>query len=228
LRAFVSGGNEYSVRRIRGKESQAMSSLIVLCPHCLTWIEIHAQCCTECGTSVTIEDPDPDNDTLTQRLGERLSDAGPVKLIRRGWPNFGRLLATTEGLLFIPQFSVQPNGALEAVTTEAPRASQRVANLFHWWSLPLWRRPVDQSPVRPEAAPLPSASAVDLLFDSPGALFIQRTSIKRIVVRWGRVQIERPPSRSVSLVQVSSGSPPRDALRQLIEFPPWHGIVAGL
>ena len=205
-----------------------MSSLIVLCPHCLTWIEIHAQCCTECGTTVIVEDSDPAHETLRQRLGERLCDLGPVKLLRRGWPGCGRLLATTEGLLFVPQFTVQPNGALEAVTDEAPGGSSRVAHLFQWWSIPLWRRPAEASPVRTEAASMPSQSALDLLFDSPGACFIPRNSIKRITARWRRVQIERPPSRSVSLAQISGGASPRDALRQLIEFAPWRSLVAGL
>lgn len=205
-----------------------MSSLIVLCPHCLTWIEVHAQSCTECAATVIVEDSDPPIETLAQRLGDRLRYLGPVKLLRRGWPACGRLLATTEGLLFVPQFAVQPNGALESVADEALAGPARLANLFHWWSLPPWRRPVEQSPVRPEAAPLPPRSAVELLFESPGAFFIQRTSIKRITVRWGRAQIERPPSRSVTLAQISDGSAPRDALRQLIEFPPWHSLVAGL
>ena len=205
-----------------------MSSLIVLCPHCLTWIETHEPCCTECGSTANVDDPDPPYETLAERLGDRLRDLGPVKLPRRGWPGCGRLIATTEGLLFVPQFTVQPNGALEAVTDEAPGGSARVANLFHWWSLPPWRRTSEESPSRAEAVSIPPQSVLDLLFDSPGAWFIQRNSIRRITVRWGRAQIERLLSRTVVLAQMSGGPSPRDMLRQLIEFAPWRSFVAGL
>ncbi len=206
-----------------------MSSLIVLCPHCLTWIETHAECCTECGAAVNVEDNDPSDAMLAEQLGERLVDLGPVKLLRRGWPNGGRLLATTRGLLFVPAFVLQPTGALEAAAEEAPDGAVRVANLFQWWSLPPWRRPVESRPPKHfEAASIPLQPVLQLLLDSPGAVFIHRESIRQIIVRRGRAQIERRPLRSVSLIQAPGGVNPRDSLKQLIEFAPWRAIVAGL
>lgn len=219
---------EYSVRHAPGKEPRVMSSLIVLCPHCLTWVEPHAQCCTECGGGANADDNDPEIDSLITRLGTRLLDLGPIKLLRRGWPTCGQLLATTEGLLFVPRFTVHPNGALEATTDESPGSSNRVAQLFHWWSLPPWRRPVDEAaPINPDATPTPIQPVLDLLLDSPGGFFIQRASIQRISVRWGRVHVERPPSRSVTLAQWGT-TPTRDALRLLIEAPGWGPLVSGL
>lgn len=206
-----------------------MSSLIVLCPHCLTWIETHGECCTECGVTVSLEAADPPEDELSARLGECLDDLGLVKLLRRGWPTTGRLIATTSGLLFVPQFVVQPNGALEALVDDSSSVPPRVSQLFHWWSLPPWRRPVDEPDYRAASdAPPATQSTRELLLNSPGGLFISRDSIQRIQIRWGRAQIERRPTRSVSLSQVASGPAPRDALRRLIEYPQWHGIVAGL
>ena len=205
-----------------------MSSLIVLCPHCLTWIETHAEFCTECGAAVSVDDKDPTDEVLAERLGERLVDLGPVKLLRRGWPNCGRLLATTGGLLFVPLFVIQPNGALEAAPEEVPVGSVRVANLFHWWSLAPWSRPADETIAKSPEATIPLQPVMDLLLDSPGAFFIRRESIRQIVVRWGRAQIERRPLRSVSLAQAQGGANPRDSLRKLIEFPAWRGIVAEL
>lgn len=205
-----------------------MSSLIVLCPHCLTWIEPHGQCCTECGSHADIDDPDPPSQAMSQRLGDRLHDLGPMKLVRRGWPNCGDLLVTTEGLLFVPQLTMHPNGALEAVADQVPNGSGRVASLFHLWSLPPWRRPADKSAQEFASASRDERSPLELLFDFPGAFFIQRSAIQRISIRWGRAQIERRPSRSVTLTQVSGGQNVREALRSLTQFAAWRTIVAEL
>lgn len=206
-----------------------MASLIVLCPHCLTWIETHAETCTECGHLVSVDDKDPPVGYLAERLGVSLADVGPIKLQRRGWPECGRLLATTEGLLFVPRFVVQPNGALQAATDEAGIATARVPHLFHWWSEPARRTSADEAAARETpAAGVSTVAVLDLLFDSPGAFFIRRDSIHRIVVRWSRAEIERRPSRTVSLSQAASGLNPREALRSLNVFSLWQGIVAGL
>jgi hypothetical protein len=204
-----------------------MSSLIVLCPHCLTWIEIHAQCCTECGGGVDLEDADPSPEDLDSRLGEWLLDLGGVKLSRRGWPGIGRLLASTEGLLFVPQFAEQPNGALEVDMDGTLDRPERARIRLHWWSLPVWRQPLVEN--HPLVMPtLPRRSLRELLCNSPGAFFMGRDSIRRISGRWGRVQIERRPSRMVSLAPVPAGAKLRDALRSLVDFAPWRTLVAEL
>lgn len=205
-----------------------MASLIVVCPHCLTWIEIHADCCTECGSAVNVDDADPADEALAERLGTRLLDLGPIRLLRRGWPERGQLMATTEGLLFLPVFAICDSGALEAVTEDPVPGVSRVAGLFHWWSLPPWRRPVGDGEHLPSTEANQPRDPLSLLFDLPGTFFIQRTTIQRLTVRWGRIQIERRPSRSVSLAQVTGFSNPRDALRRLIEFQEWRSIVASL
>lgn len=205
-----------------------MSSLIVLCPQCLTWVEPHAQSCTECGSTVNADDPDPPHAELARRLGSHLQGLGPIKLLRKGWPVCGRLVGTTEGLLFVPQFVKQSNGSLEAVADEAPSRSSRVAGVLHWWSLPPWRRPMDVEVPRVTAEPADSRSLVDLLLDSPGAVFIRRDTIQRLTIRWNRAQIERRPARSVTLAQVPGGPGPRDALQLMVDFPAWRNIVVGI
>ena len=206
-----------------------MSSLIVLCPHCLTWIEPHAECCTECGSSVNINDDDPPVESLTERVGAWQCDLGPLKLLRRGWPGCGRLHATTAGLLFVPQFQVHSSGALEALADDAPIGTSRVANLFHWLSVPPWRRPAEESsPPGQTEVPAGPVAALDLLLESPGAFFICRESIQRVSIRWGRAQVERRPSRSVTFAQFSNGPAPRDILRQLLEIPAWQDLVISL
>ena len=204
-----------------------MSSLIVLCPHCLTWIETHAQCCTECAGDVNIEDDDPPVEELDNRLGDWLQDLGGAKLLRRGWPNIGRLIVSTEGLLFVPHFVVRPNGALDAITEGAIAGPARVKNLLHWWSLPVWRRPLDE-PSASEVPPIPNQPLRNLLYDSPGAFFIERETIRRISNRWGRIQIERTSARMVSLAPIPGGTRLRESLRSLMEFASWRRIVAEL
>lgn len=204
-----------------------MSSLIVLCPHCLTWIEIHAHACTECGGGVDIDDRDLDPEIVEQRLGEWLVDLGCVRLLRRGWPNVGGLLASTEGLLFVPQFIVRPSGALVAISEGATDGPDRLRNLIPWWSLPVWRRTTTE--IEPtEAVAIPRQPLRDLLYDSPGAFFIRRDSIRRVLARWGRVQIERSPARMVSLTSASAGSNLRESLRRLMDHAPWRSLVAEL
>jgi hypothetical protein len=205
-----------------------MASLIVVCPQCLTWIEIQSDCCPECATSLSVEDVDPPVELISQRMGARLRDLGALKLLRRGWPENGQLIATTEGLLFVPHLVVRKNGALEPVAEEAPLRASRVSGLFQWWSLPPWRRSIEDQQSHPSSHSPENLSLPGLLFDSPGAFFIVRTTIQRIVARWGRVQIDRPPSRSVSLTQAQGSDSPRELLRPLVEYDSWRSIVAGL
>lgn len=205
-----------------------MASLIVVCPHCLTWIEIHSDCCPECATAVSVDDNDPAADLISERLGDRLQDLGPTRLLRRGWPESGQLVATSSGLLFVPHLIVRPNGALEAITEDSQLRPSRVSGMFHWWSLPPWRRPVDDDQGRSSAECAEGRPLIDLLFDSPGAFFIARSTIQRIGSRWGRVQIERQPSRSVSLSHTPGSESPREILRPLVEYDAWRSLVGGL
>jgi len=202
-----------------------MSSLIVVCPHCLTWIEPHADRCTECGVAVDIDAPDPDEEVLALRLGKPLLEIGPVRLERPGWPSLGRLVATTEGLLFLPDFVRRPNGAIEPRLDEPDSSANWPARLgCSWW----W-------PQRSQLTPTKSAPAVDStatvfppilqrLLDAPGGLFVERASVRRLLARWNHLQIERRPARSVTLRPVSRGAAVGELLKQLRELSAWRGV----
>lgn len=203
-----------------------MSSLIVLCPHCLTWIEPHAQCCPECGGAVDLDDVDPSPERLAERLGEQILCLGPLKLVRRGWPDCGQLVVTTRGLLFVPLLAPQMSGALEAIVVEPPH-STRTTNLLHWWPLPSWRRASEKSTTHPaQQGRASQRSILDLLLDSPGAVFVQQSAIQRIGMRWGRIQVERRPSRALTLTQIADGPGPRDLMHSLTELPDWRDLVS--
>lgn len=196
-----------------------MSSLIVVCPHCLTWVEPHADRCTECGVAVDMDARDPDDATLARMLGEPLLELGPVRLDRRGWPSLGRLVATTEGLLFLPEFVRRPNGAIEPRLDEPDNTTNRSARLVcSWW----WFR---QSQLT-SAKPVPIAAVDDTvsrpihqrLLDAPGGLFVARASVRRLLARWNHLQIERRPARSVTLWPVPRGAAAGELLKQLREL----------
>lgn len=201
-------------------------SLIVVCSHCLTWVEPHADRCTECGVAVDVDAADPDDVLLAERLGEVLVDLGPVRLERSGWPDHGQLVGTSEGLLFAPRLQPRANGSVEAVGAE-PHA------VTPWWMLWLSHRshpPADQNarPLESGLVPSPLRSTVELLHECPGALFVQRTSIHRALVQWGRLRIVRPPSRSVTFIPTTPGQTVRQLMRPLLDHAPWRNLISGL
>ncbi len=196
-------------------------SLIVVCSHCLTWVEPHADRCTECGVSVDVDAPDPDAETMAVRLGEPLADLGPARLERRGWPSLGRLIATREGLLFLPDHAPRLNGALEP----RPEEPVRSMNWFDWITSG-WRR--GNSPavaVMPAKCPgfdlAEQLKVSERLLDAPGGLFIRRSSVRRTLVRWNHLKIERQPNRSVILTPAQHNDTVRQLRNRLREYAEW-------
>ena len=200
-----------------------MSSLIVVCPHCLTWVEPSADCCTECGVAVDVDAPDAKEVTL--RLGESLMELGPVRLERRDWPSLGTLVGTTEGLLFVPQLKSRSNGAVETIDGDSHAAASWLAI----W-LASWRRVtvVSSSPAPSMENSAGLRPAHEMLFDSPGALFVQRTSIRRALIQWGCLRLVRPPSKSVTFTPISTSQTIRQLMRPLGEAAAWRNLIAGL
>lgn len=195
-----------------------MSSLIVVCPHCLTWAEPHSERCTECGLAIDMDAPDPDEHELLQRLGEPVADLGPIRIDRLGWPDFGHLLATSEGLMFLPQFSVRPNGALEPMTVDHPTSTARKIHRGSWWWPNRSRATSSGESAASDDTIAQEASTVQRLFDSPGALFVARSSIQKVQVNWTHIRIDRRPARSVTLRSVPSGLSLHDLLKRLREL----------
>ena len=202
-----------------------MSSLIVVCPHCLTWAEPHADRCTECGVAVDIDAPDPDEESLALRLGEPLLELGPVRLDRRGWPSLGRLVATSEGLLFLPEFVRRPNGAIEPRIDEPDNSTNWSARLGCLWWWPQWSQftPAKAAPFA-DADDTVSLPIRQRLLDAPGGLFVARASVRRLLAHWNHLQIERRPARSVTLRPVPRGAAVGELLRQLRALDCWRDV----
>lgn len=182
-----------------------MQNLIVLCHRCFTWGETHADVCSECGADVYLDLPDLDQNELVEKLGSPLSIFGPVRVERLGLPNYGFLIGTTNGILFLPRLHRRINGAWEGMT------SQRLPG---WWPfggdltsprfLNWLRRPfgsIADSNQKVEAFSTQEiASLADLFMDSPGAFFVELRLIRSITARWRRVKLDRSPHRSVTFV----------------------------
>ena len=196
-------------------------SLIVVCTHCLTWVEPHADRCTECGAIVDVDAPDLDDETLAARLGEPLAELGPVRLERRGWPSLGRLVATSEGILFLPDHAQRQNGALEPRHDEPLRRASWFTWLTEWWQSP--RLPaVSATPIAGRTREHNSVStASQWLFEAPGGLFVRRSSVRRTLLRWNHLKIERQPQRSVVLAPAAPGDTVKQLLSRLHEQATW-------
>lgn len=196
-------------------------SLIVVCTHCLTWVEPHADRCTECGVIVDVDAPDLDDETLAARLGEPLAELGPVRLERRGWPSLGRLIATSEGILFLPDHDQRQNGALEPRRDEPLSRASWFTRLTRWW--PSARLPaVSAKPVaRRGNDPTSMPAASQWLFEAPGSVFVRRSSVRRTLSRWNHLKIERQPLRSVVLAPAAPGDTVKQLLSRLHDQAVW-------
>jgi hypothetical protein len=155
---------------------------------------------------VDVDAPDPDEGDLALRLGEPLSDLGIVRLDRRGWPSVGNVIVTSTGLLFAPVVSPRSNGAVEQQEKlgTTPESWSETIYSSGWWP---WN---SHSGLNREAAEIPIEQTqipiVSRMLSSPGALFVERASVKKIAVHWNRIRIERYPARSVTLVPVGRGN----------------------
>jgi len=181
-----------------------MQNLIVLCQSCVTWIEPHSEMCPECGADVILDQPDPDRELLTELLGKPVIVLGPVSVERRGLPNYGFLIGTTGGLLFLPRLNRRLNGAWEALSSR---------NMPGWWPFRgdltsprffKWlRRPFvvanDDSP-SDSAIDQNTESLADRLLDSPGAFYIDRRMIRAISGRRRTINVDRGSMRSLTLI----------------------------
>ena len=196
-------------------------SLIVVCSHCLTWVEPHAERCTECGVTVDVDAPDPDPETLAARLGEPLAELGPIRLDRRGWPSLGRLIATSEGLLFLPDHALRSNGALEPRRDEPAHVVSWFARLTQGW-----RSSSPQTAAALRASfqngdPAHRFTVSQSLLDAPGSVFVRRASVRRTLARWSHLKIERQPTRSVLLAPVAPGDTVKQLLSRLRDQAAW-------
>ena len=182
-----------------------MQNLIVLCQYCFTWIEPHSEMCPECGAEVLLDRPDPDLNALADILGKPLSVLGPVRIERPDLPNYGHLIATTEGVLFLPRLHRRVNGAWEGVTSQRLpgwwpfRGDVSSPKFLGWLRLPFGASAANQNQ-RKNDSEQDLESLANRLMDSPGAFFIEHRMIRTVTAKRRTIKLDRSPLRSVSLI----------------------------
>ena len=170
--------------------------LLALCHRCWTWIEPKHERCVECGYTLDLHQPDPDPVTLQSLFGHPLGTLGEVSLRRSRLPAFGVLSAWDHGLLFLPDLRQLPSGGYAAI--EGGNSQTSGSSRPGFWNLFARRTqivPIAEacSVVRPE---LTIEQAVERFFDSPGALFVSRASLVRIIQRGTMLRVERQPGKT--------------------------------
>lgn len=219
---------ECSLRERRNESSETGTMLLALCHRCWTWIEPKHDRCVECGNALDLHQPDPGQAELTSLFGLPLTVLGEVSLKRPRLPSFGVLAALENGLLFLPDLRQLPSGGYMSI--EHGKTSLTGPARVGFWSL-FARRTATISSSETVAAvrpPLTSDAAVERFLDSPGALFISRPSIVRVIQRGAMFRVERKPGKTVAFRIESSPLAVRDHLRKVLDHPAWKGVAAAV
>ena len=106
----------------------------LLCPECCQWREPAEGRCPVCAGSLDLAIPDPALETIADELGDLQGVLGDADVLRGDMPKRGRLLATTNGLLFVPCESrviVFANGNRAEMSLRSRRLGRWYAR---WWS----------------------------------------------------------------------------------------------
>lgn len=177
--------------------------------------------CAECGGTVNLREPDPDPTELKTLFGESLHVIGEVTLKRPKLPSFGVLSAFDNGLLFLPDLRQLPSGGFAAI-----EHADRPASQTGFWSLFSRRTQSSGMGVVPVVRPkLAADAAVDRFFESPGALFIPRDAIQRILQRGSLLRVERKPGRTVAWRLESPLAAVQQQFRAVEDHPTWTKVA---
>jgi hypothetical protein len=193
---------------------------IVLCHNCWSWVQLEGDQCPDCHRAMDLSEPDPSSAELDALLGSLVCRLAKVRCDRRKLPSVGELVAVTEGLLFLPEVTPLPNGALEA--EEHPSSS--FWPISNWWSN--WgRRLPAVDPPRPDVL-IDAAPLAEQFLNAPGAVFVPRRHLIRAALR-GRVwTISRSVGRTL---RFTATDPAEDARRSwqsmLTRDPAWRKLT---
>jgi|GEM_PF-799695 len=195
--------------------------LLAMCHRCWTWMEPKHERCVECGQSVNLQEPDPDDSALGELFGDALLVIAEVTLSRPKLPTSGLLAAYAGGLLFLPDVRTLPTGGLVAAPSVS--AAGKLRNGF--WSL-FAQRPATKSEEAAvtERPLLSTAVAATSFLETPGALFVRRESIRRLQLRGDVFRVERHPGRTLAF-RVEAPLPDLvDQLQRLKATTGWSGV----
>jgi hypothetical protein len=198
--------------------------LLALCHRCWTWMEPKHERCVECGGVIQLQEPDPSPDEIRALMGPSLGVLGEVSLKRPRLPSFGTLSAHDNGLLFLPDLRELPTGAVAAIEEPNGRRTPRLRSSF--WNLFSRKSAATAIETAPAVRPaLSESAAAERFLDSPGAMFVRRETIIRLIQRGALLRVERKPGRTVGFRIESSPIIVADHVRRLGAHSAWSGVA---
>ena len=171
---------------------------LLLCPECCQWREPTEGRCPVCAGTLDIAIPDPSLETLADEIGDLQGLLGEAELSRAVLPKQGQLLATTNGLLFVPNESRVIVFTNDDRTDAAARRSRLDRLVVRWWTRLSRREPVARFTCEHRASGLSTNDRIalaELLRSDPGVLFWSRGRIASWRRQHGRWELLRPDDR---------------------------------
>jgi hypothetical protein len=193
---------------------------IVLCHHCWSWVPLEVEACPDCQQLVDLGEPDPLVTALDALFGQVAGRLATVRCERRQLPSLGALWGVGGGLLFLPELSQLPNGALAG--PEEP--TERFWPLPRLW--PLWGRKTPSTTSRVANHSEPPSDLGERFLDSPGAVFVPRNHLIRAGLRGRTWTISRTVGRTQRFTILDSAEQARQAWRELLlRDPAWRPLA---
>ena len=172
---------------------------LLLCPECCQWREPVEGRCPVCAGTLDLAIPDPSLETIADDIGDLRGLLGEVDVSRSDMPKRGRLLATTNGLLFVPCESRVIVFTNNDRAGTAMRTSGLGRWIGRWWSRLSGREPVARFACEIRASELAASDRLALaalLRSDPGILFWSRGTIASWRRHHGHWDLIRPNSCS--------------------------------
>ncbi len=158
---------------------------LLLCPECCQWREPFEGRCPVCAGSLDLAIPDPSLETIAQEIGDLQGLLGEANVSRGDMPKRGRLLATTNGLLFVPCESRVIVFTNDDRAGSAIRPGRLGRWIDRWWSCLSGREPAARFACECRVSELAASDRLalaELLRSDPGILFWSRG----MITTWGR------------------------------------------
>ena len=170
----------------------------LLCPECCQWREPVEGRCVVCSGTLDLSIPDPSLETIAEEVGDLAEMLGDADVDRGAVPKAGRLWATSNGLLFVP------NESRVIVFEDEPRDVPAQPRGIRRFVRDVWRRlrrhvPVARFACERRATELTAhdrLALAELLRGDPGVLFWSRGAIASWRRERGQWEFLRPNTSS--------------------------------
>lgn len=182
----------------------------LLCSECCQWREPMEGRCPVCAGTLDVAVPDPSLETIADEMGELQGLLGEADVLRSQLPKRGRLFATSNGLLFVPNesrvivFGAQGNRAMSAGPCPSRQRDEGKRLCFFRgvsliWSRVMRRAPAVRFACESRASDLVASDKLalaKLLRGNPGVLFWSRSAIAIWRRERGQWEFVRPTKDS--------------------------------